>query len=169
MRQVARLTGAAFIAFGAGCADLTLEQQDIFDRGQSAFDAQRWENAEAAFTQIIDACPDYAPAYGMGYVSLRYFNAAGADPEGALGEDHSPESHLIPIVLQVPLGQREKVSVFGGRSGSVTATVPAVVWFSAASRVDVVICGGSFSSVTVTKMVWVSVPPWPSETCTCTS
>jgi UDP-glucose 4-epimerase len=44
---------------------------------------------------------------------LRYFNAAGADPSRLLGEDHRPESHLIPLVLQVALGQREKVSVFG--------------------------------------------------------
>ncbi|MBN8210482.1 UDP-glucose 4-epimerase GalE [Bacillus sp. NTK071] len=52
-------------------------------------------------------------AYGLKSVSLRYFNAAGADPEGRIGEDHDPESHLIPIVLQAALGQREQVSIFG--------------------------------------------------------
>ncbi|WP_377887649.1 UDP-glucose 4-epimerase GalE [Alkalihalobacillus sp. R86527] len=52
-------------------------------------------------------------AYGLKSTSLRYFNAAGADPEGRIGEDHDPESHLIPIVLQAALGQREKVSIFG--------------------------------------------------------
>lgn len=52
-------------------------------------------------------------AYGIKYVSLRYFNAAGAHPEGHIGEDHHPESHLIPIILQVALGQREFISVFG--------------------------------------------------------
>lgn len=52
-------------------------------------------------------------AYGLKSVILRYFNAAGADPEGRIGEDHSPESHLIPIVLQTALGQREKVLIFG--------------------------------------------------------
>jgi UDP-glucose 4-epimerase len=52
-------------------------------------------------------------AYGLKSVSLRYFNAAGADPEGRIGEDHTPETHLIPIVLQVALGQRDKVSIFG--------------------------------------------------------
>jgi UDP-glucose 4-epimerase len=51
--------------------------------------------------------------YGMRYCCLRYFNAAGAHPEGYIGEDHQPESHLIPIVLQVALGQRESVTVFG--------------------------------------------------------
>jgi UDP-glucose 4-epimerase len=52
-------------------------------------------------------------AYGLKSVSLRYFNAAGADPEGRIGEDHTPETHLIPIVLQVALGQRDKVSIYG--------------------------------------------------------
>lgn len=52
-------------------------------------------------------------AYGLRFVSLRYFNAAGAHPDGHIGEDHNPETHLIPIVLQVALGQRESLSVFG--------------------------------------------------------
>ncbi len=50
---------------------------------------------------------------GMRYAALRYFNAAGASPSGERGEDHVPENHLIPIVLQVALGQREHVEVFG--------------------------------------------------------
>jgi UDP-glucose-4-epimerase GalE len=56
---------------------------------------------------------DYAAAYGFAFAALRYFNAAGASPEGDIGEDHDPESHLIPIVLQVALGQREKITIFG--------------------------------------------------------
>lgn len=52
-------------------------------------------------------------AYGMKYIALRYFNVAGADASGEIGEDHNPETHLIPIILQVPLGRREKLSVFG--------------------------------------------------------
>ncbi|BCU82203.1 UDP-glucose 4-epimerase GalE [Polycladomyces abyssicola] len=52
-------------------------------------------------------------AYGLRFVSLRYFNAAGAHPDGHIGEDHDPETHLIPIVLQVALGQREALSIFG--------------------------------------------------------
>ncbi len=56
---------------------------------------------------------DFKSAYGLEYVSLRYFNAAGADPDGELGEDHRPETHLIPLVLQVALGKRDIVNVFG--------------------------------------------------------
>lgn len=52
-------------------------------------------------------------AHGIRSVSLRYFNAAGAHDSGRIGEDHQPESHLIPLVLQVALGQRETISVFG--------------------------------------------------------
>lgn len=51
--------------------------------------------------------------YGLKYCCLRYFNAAGAHPDGHIGEDHQPESHLIPIVLQVALGQRDSVTIFG--------------------------------------------------------
>ncbi|MFC1858030.1 UDP-glucose 4-epimerase GalE [Thermodesulfobacteriota bacterium] len=56
---------------------------------------------------------DFRAAYGLKYIALRYFNAAGADPEGELGEDHRPETHLIPLVLQTALGQRKVIHVFG--------------------------------------------------------
>ncbi|WP_053954703.1 UDP-glucose 4-epimerase GalE [Inediibacterium massiliense] len=52
-------------------------------------------------------------AYGTKYVSLRYFNAAGADEIGTIGEDHHPETHLIPLILQVPIGKRDKIYMFG--------------------------------------------------------
>jgi UDP-glucose-4-epimerase GalE len=56
---------------------------------------------------------DFKAAYGLESVCLRYFNAAGADPDGELGEDHDPETHLIPLVLQTALGQRPRIDVFG--------------------------------------------------------
>lgn len=52
-------------------------------------------------------------AHGLKSISLRYFNAAGAHPQGIIGEDHNPESHLIPIILQVALEQRESIGIFG--------------------------------------------------------
>jgi len=55
----------------------------------------------------------YSVAYGMDSVSLRYFNAAGADPDAEIGEDHTPETHLIPIVLDCALGRRKEVTMFG--------------------------------------------------------
>ncbi len=53
-------------------------------------------------------------AHSLHYVALRYFNACGALPDGSIGEDHRPETHLIPIVLQVALGRRDRLDVFGG-------------------------------------------------------
>ena len=52
-------------------------------------------------------------AQGVRYVSLRYFNASGAIEDGSIGEDHHPETHLIPLILQVPLGKRDHITVFG--------------------------------------------------------
>ena len=54
-----------------------------------------------------------AEAHGLRYVSLRYFNACGADESGTIGEAHNPESHLIPLILQVPNGKRETISIYG--------------------------------------------------------
>lgn len=52
-------------------------------------------------------------AHGIKYIALRYFNVAGAHESGSIGEDHDPETHLIPLILQVPLGKRESISIFG--------------------------------------------------------
>jgi UDP-arabinose 4-epimerase len=56
---------------------------------------------------------DYATAYGLRSISLRYFNAAGADPGGEIGEVHEPETHLLPLVLQVAAGKRSHVEIYG--------------------------------------------------------
>ena len=62
---------------------------------------------------VEDVLGDYERAYGLRSVCLRYFNAAGADPEGKLGERHEPESHLIPLALQAASGRRAGLSVYG--------------------------------------------------------
>jgi len=56
---------------------------------------------------------DFDKSYGLKYVSLRYFNAAGADPEGRIGESHNPETHLIPLILKTAKGERESIKIFG--------------------------------------------------------
>ncbi|HQT44214.1 MAG TPA: UDP-glucose 4-epimerase GalE [Halothiobacillus sp.] len=66
--------------------------------------------SKLAVEQLLE---DYDKAYGLKSVCLRYFNAAGADPEGELGERHEPETHLIPLVLQVAAGRRAAIRVFG--------------------------------------------------------
>lgn len=55
----------------------------------------------------------YDHAYGLKYTALRYFNAAGADPQGRIGESHDPETHLLPLILQVARGDRESIGIFG--------------------------------------------------------
>jgi UDP-arabinose 4-epimerase len=56
---------------------------------------------------------DFAAAYDMRYMSLRYFNAAGADPDAEIGEDHDPETHLIPLILDVAGGKKAQIEIFG--------------------------------------------------------
>ncbi|WP_251454610.1 UDP-glucose 4-epimerase GalE [Veillonella intestinalis] len=56
---------------------------------------------------------DYSNIYGLRYVALRYFNAAGADSSGEIGEDHTPETHLIPLILEAALGKRPNITIFG--------------------------------------------------------
>jgi UDP-glucose-4-epimerase GalE len=67
-------------------------------------------NSKAA---VERALADYATAYQWGYAALRYFNAAGASEDASIGEDHDPETHLIPLVLQAVLGQRAAIEIFG--------------------------------------------------------
>jgi UDP-glucose 4-epimerase len=69
------------------------------------------------FTKLMieQALADYTHAYGWGYAALRYFNASGASADGQIGEDHDPETHLIPLVLDVALGKRPHILIFGGQ------------------------------------------------------
>lgn len=62
---------------------------------------------------IEEILKDYDKAYGLKYISLRYFNAAGADPEGEIGERHNPETHLIPRTIFAALGEKENIKIFG--------------------------------------------------------
>jgi UDP-glucose 4-epimerase len=67
------------------------------------------------FTKLVceRMMDDFACAYGMNAARLRYFNAAGADPTGEIGEDHKPETHLIPLILDAAAGLRPAVQIFG--------------------------------------------------------
>ena len=62
---------------------------------------------------IENIMKDFSSAYGLQYAALRYFNAAGASPDGTIGEDHNPESHLIPLILKTAQGIRDHISIFG--------------------------------------------------------
>ena len=105
-----RATGVQRIVFSSTCA--TYGEPTVVPISEA--ESQSPVNPYG-FTKLVieQAMTDYAAAYGLGFAALRYFNAAGASPEGDIGEHHDPESHLIPIVLQTALGQREHVTIYG--------------------------------------------------------
>jgi UDP-glucose 4-epimerase len=74
------------------------------------FPTNPYGESKLAVEKILKWCDN---AYGIKFTALRYFNAAGAHESGKIGEDHSPESHLIPLILQTALDQREKIMIFG--------------------------------------------------------
>jgi UDP-arabinose 4-epimerase len=108
--EVMRRTGVRHIVFSSTCATYGIPaqvpisedcpQQPVNPYGESKLfieRAMRW----------------YSQAYGTSWVALRYFNAAGADPEGEIGEDHDPETHLIPLVIQAAMGHSHEVEIYG--------------------------------------------------------
>jgi len=85
------------------------------EKGSLQEDSTKAPESPYAFSKfaIERMIQDFSLAYGLGYTILRYFNACGASGDGQFGENHVPETHLIPLVLQVPLGKRTKIGVFG--------------------------------------------------------
>ncbi|MGE7768230.1 UDP-glucose 4-epimerase GalE [Peribacillus sp. NPDC096540] len=96
--------------FSSTAATYGIPNVDIIDEEQPTNPINPYGRSKLFVEHILE---DFAQAYGLHYVVLRYFNAAGAHDSGEIGESHDPETHLIPIILQHLLGQREKISVFG--------------------------------------------------------
>ena len=96
--------------FSSTAATYGIPNVDIIDETTMTAPINPYGQSKLMVEQILADC---SKAYGLKYVVLRYFNAAGAHKSAVIGESHNPETHLIPIVLQQLLGQREKVSVFG--------------------------------------------------------
>jgi UDP-glucose 4-epimerase len=98
------------IVFSSTAATYGEPNQVPIQEDDLALPTNPYGETKLAIERLLKWCDQ---AYGLKSVCLRYFNAAGAHPDGEIGEDHQPESHLIPIILQVALGQREFISVFG--------------------------------------------------------
>ncbi|PJN88422.1 UDP-glucose 4-epimerase GalE [Bacillus sp. mrc49] len=96
--------------FSSTAATYGIPNVDMIDEDQPTDPINPYGRSKLMVEQILE---DFAQAYGLRYVVLRYFNAAGAHESAEIGECHDPETHLIPIILQHLLGQREKISVFG--------------------------------------------------------
>ncbi|KAI8916277.1 hypothetical protein EDD86DRAFT_198183, partial [Gorgonomyces haynaldii] len=99
-----------YFIFSSTAALFGLPKKIPIESDDPTFPINPYGDTKLAVENILKWCDQ---AFGLKSVCLRYFNACGADAQGDLGEDHEPESHLIPIVLQVPLGKREKVYIFG--------------------------------------------------------
>ncbi|MSP88371.1 MAG: UDP-glucose 4-epimerase GalE [Alphaproteobacteria bacterium] len=105
-----REAGVNTIVFSSTCATYGTPDRVPIDETQ----AQRPINPYGESKLFVErALHWYGGAYGLRWAALRYFNAAGADPDGAIGEDHEPETHLIPLAIQAALGQRAGLDVFG--------------------------------------------------------
>jgi len=97
--------------FGEGkCFDIQLVSKIPIEPEDIKLPINSYGETKLVVENMLKWCSN---AYDFKFVSLRYFNASGADDNGDIGEDHHPETHLIPIILQVPLGKREKIMVFG--------------------------------------------------------
>ena len=105
-----RRHGVKRFVFSSTCATYGVPTAVPITEAEKQLPINPYGNTKLAVERML---ADYAPAYGIGYAALRYFNASGAAADGSIGEDHDPETHLIPIVLQAALGKRPHVEIFG--------------------------------------------------------
>ncbi|MEM6371782.1 MAG: UDP-glucose 4-epimerase GalE [Pseudomonadota bacterium] len=105
-----RAADVSRMLFSSTCATYGMTESDTMSEATPQDPFSPYARTKLAVEWMIR---DFAAAYGMGFTLLRYFNASGADADGRHGEDHRPENHLIPLVLEVPLGKRDKIMVFG--------------------------------------------------------
>lgn len=99
-----------YIVFSSTAATYGEPENIPIQEGDKTFPTNPYGESKLAVEKILKWCDK---AYGIKYTALRYFNAAGAHINGKIGEDHRPESHLIPLILQVALNKREKIMIFG--------------------------------------------------------
>lgn len=102
--------GVSNIVFSSTAATYGEPKRVPIEESDPTFPTNPYGETKLTMEKMMKWCDK---AYGMKYVALRYFNACGAHPNGKIGELHDPETHLIPLILQVPLGKRDAISVFG--------------------------------------------------------
>ena len=108
--EAAAAAGVDKFVFSSTCATYGDQDNVVLDETSQ----QRPINAYGASKRAVeDILTDFEKAHGMQHVLFRYFNVAGADPDGEIGEFHQPETHLIPLILQAIDGQRDALTVFG--------------------------------------------------------
>ena len=105
-----RETDVSNIVFSSTCATYGIPETVPITEDEPQKPINPYGTSKLMVEQILT---DYRAAYGLNSVALRYFNAAGADPEGEIGEAHDPETHLIPLVLDAARGKRPHITIFG--------------------------------------------------------
>jgi UDP-arabinose 4-epimerase len=108
--QAMRIVGVQRLIFSSTCAVYGFPQSPVLTEEHPLNPINPYGESKLFVERALQSC---ATAYGLRWISLRYFNAAGADPEGELGESHDPETHLIPLVLSVASGRRPEIAIFG--------------------------------------------------------
>ncbi|WP_341704390.1 UDP-glucose 4-epimerase GalE [Ferrovibrio sp.] len=108
--QALREAGIGICVFSSTAAVYGLPQSATLAESHPLLPVNPYGATKLAAERML---ADFAYAHGSRFVALRYFNAAGADPDGELGERHDPETHLIPLVLQAAAGQRPQIAVYG--------------------------------------------------------
>jgi len=102
--------GVKNIVFSSTCATYGVPQQIPIPENHPQNPINPYGATKLMVERLLS---DFDQAYGLRSVRFRYFNAAGADPQGRLGEDHDPETHLIPLIFLTALGRRDHISIFG--------------------------------------------------------
>ena len=102
--------GVDYFVFSSSCAVYGLPQSIPISEDHPKAPINPYGEAKLFIERVLEW---YGHAYDLKWAALRYFNAAGADPDGQLGEVHDPETHLLPIAMQAALGMREQVEIFG--------------------------------------------------------
>ena len=105
-----RKAGATHLIFSSTCATYGETQNMPLLESEIQNPVSTYGKTKLAIEHIIQS---FHKAYGLKYVTLRYFNACGADASGEIGEEHDPETHLIPIAIQAAMGLRDKMKIFG--------------------------------------------------------
>jgi UDP-glucose 4-epimerase len=108
--EVMREFNVSSLIFSSTCATYGVPDKTPIDESHPQRPVNPYGRSKLMIEQILH---DYSAAYGIGHVNLRYFNAAGADPDSEIGEWHDPETHLIPLALDVAAGRSASVGIFG--------------------------------------------------------
>jgi UDP-arabinose 4-epimerase len=108
--EAMRETGVRHIVFSSTCATYGIPETVPIHEGSPQRPVNPYGESKLMVERLLHW---YGVAHGFGHAALRYFNAAGADPEGEIGEGHEPETHLIPLVLDTALGRRAQIDIYG--------------------------------------------------------